>query len=213
MWPFKKNRFKKLQKSEVVNSIIALNQREEDFETNLLAKQEQVKELYQKGQAEKDPNIRLFYAKKINFLKEDIQNTVQRNMYVLYNLRLLNRLKDALEDKEFIASVGNESLSDLLGDQKHLAQFLNQALNTKIKAEDVLTNADDTFNEVQSVYTPDERIYGINKNDDKTMSMFELGDQLSLESESDDPSSVKVEKEPEAPIGEGTTHADPKKGN
>ena len=76
---------------------------------------------------------------------------------------------------------GKVSLGNLLSDQKGLAQFLNKALNTKVRSEQVLTDADDTWNEVQSGYEENERIYGVNEDDDKLLAMFETGEQLDSE--------------------------------
>src|SRR5574344_2110548 len=149
MWPFKTNKYKKLKREEVVDSIIEMEKREQSFEDDIISKKSQIKDLMEKGRQDKDHDMRIFYAKKINNLQDDIKNIMQRNLYILYNIKLLNRLKDAIDDKQFIADVSGENLSDLLGDQKHLAQFLNGALQTKVKAEDILTGADDLFSEVQ----------------------------------------------------------------
>ena len=181
MWPFRKNKFKKLKQEDVVTSIIELTRREEEMEQTIVENQGKIRELFSKGKAEKDPNIRTLLAKKINFLKDDNKNLVQRSMYLMYNIKLLNRLKDALDDDNFIASVGEQNLSDLLGVQKQLALFLNRALNRKVKAENILTGADDIFNEVASSYEPDDRIYGITDSDDETLAMFELEDNLELD--------------------------------
>ena len=70
------------------------------------------------------------------------------------------------------------SLQELLKDQKNLAKFLNGALQTKVKSEEIMTEADDIFNQVKDSYNPDERIYGINSNDDQLLSMFEESEDL-----------------------------------
>ena len=41
-----------------------------------------------------------------------------------------------------------------------------------------MTEADDIFNQVKDSYNPDERIYGINSNDDQLLSMFEESEDL-----------------------------------
>ena len=109
--------------------------------------------------------MRLFYAKKISHLKEEKASIVERGMYLLYNIRLMNKLKDAYDSNAFFKTQTKVPLSDLLADQKGLAKFLNKALETRIASEDVLTSADDLFTEIQAAYDKDENIYGMKKKD------------------------------------------------
>ncbi|MCD7729425.1 MAG: hypothetical protein LUI60_05880, partial [Clostridia bacterium] len=120
---------------------------------------------------------------------------VQRGMYILYNMKLLRKLKNTIDDNNFFIKTGNASLGNLLSDQKGLAAFLNKALNTKVKSEQVLTDADDTWREVQSSYTENERIYGVGEHDDELLAMFETQEQLDDELKS---SSSDTSDSPEA---------------
>ena len=185
MWPFIKNKFKKLKKQEVTDAIYKLEKQEQIIEDGLLDKQEEIQSLLERGKKEKSYELRLFYAKKINHLKQQSQQDIQRGMYLLYNVRLLNKLKDAIEDKEFYVSSAQMSLGNLLKDQKGLAQFLNQALNTKIAAEDVLTSADETFCDVESAYEPSKQIYGQTQTDDQLLAVFEDEEIMSNDTKSD----------------------------
>ena len=83
MWPFKK-RIEKLKNQEVVNSIIELERRETSLEEGIVSKQKEIDELFKKGKAEKNTQLRLFYAKKINALKAQIEADTQRAMYLNY---------------------------------------------------------------------------------------------------------------------------------
>lgn len=178
MWPFKKNKYKKLKREEVVTAIIELDNRQALLEEEIKNKALEEKELFNKGKQEKNRQLRLLYAKKIDALKKDQQSLLERSLYLLYNVQLLKKLKDALEDKEFISATSDVSLQELLKDQKNLAKFLNSALQTKVKSEEIMTEADDIFNQVKDSYNPDERIYGINSNDDQLLSMFEESEDL-----------------------------------
>ncbi len=178
MWPFKKNKYKKLKREEVVNAIIELDNRQALLEEEIKNKALEEKDLFNKGKQEKNRQLRLLYAKKIDALKKDQQSLLERSLYLLYNVQLLKKLKDALEDKEFISATSDVSLQELLKDQKNLAKFLNGALQTKVKSEEIMTEADDIFNQVKDSYNPDERIYGINSNDDQLLSMFEESEDL-----------------------------------
>lgn len=180
MWPFKK-RIEKLKTQEVVNSIIELERRETSLEEGIVSKQKEIDELFKKGKAEKNTQLRLFYAKKINALKAQIEADTQRAMYLLYNVTLLTKLKNTIEDNDFFVDVSGVNLSKLLGDQKALASFLNKSLNRKIKAEDMLTGADDIFNEIKESYDPNERIHGVSQSDDEALAMFEMEDAFDIE--------------------------------
>lgn len=172
MWPFK-NKFQKLKREDVIDAVYNLEKQEEIIEDALLDKQEEVNALLKKGREEKSYELRVFYAKKINHLKEEIQQDIKKGMYLMYNIKLLKRLKDAIDDKEFFVQTGKMSLGNLLQDQSGLAKFLNEALNTKVAAEDILTSADETFNDIESAYEPNKIIYGMNNTDDELLAVFE----------------------------------------
>lgn len=176
MWPFKKDKFKKLKREEVVDAIVELEKQESEIEKGIVEKTKQINDLMQKGRQEKSQDLKLFYVKKISHLQEEKKEDINRGMYLLYNSRLLNKLKNAIDDNSFFANTGKISLNNLLSDQKNLAKFLNKALNTKVMAEDVLTEADDTFNEVKGLYEENERIYGVNSSDDDILALMETGD-------------------------------------
>lgn len=182
MWPFKR-KFDKLTREEVVEAICKLEQESKSIEDELVTKQSQVDDLMQKGRAEKSKEVKLFYAKKINALKAEREQGVQRAMYLMYNIQLLQKLKTAIDDNQFFKNTSNVSLGNLLADQKGLARFLNKTLGTRIAAEDVLTSADETFRTVEDAYEKNETIYGMNSHDDELLAMFETEDKVEAEQE------------------------------
>lgn len=194
---FFKNKYDKLTREDVVDAICKLEQEEKDIEEGLASKSKQIDELMAKGRAEKSQDIRLFYAKKITNLKADREQSVQRAMYLMYNVRLLNKLKNAIDDNKFFKNTSNASLGNLLADQKGLAKFLNQALGNRIAAEDVLTSADETFQQVEEAYEKNESIYGVNSNDDALLAMFETEDQVEAEQEMFAEENKKTSENPE----------------
>lgn len=198
MWPFKRNKFKNLKREDVVNAIIELEKQESEIEKGILEKSKQIDDYIQKGRAEKSPEIKLFYAKKVAHLQEEKKEDVNRGMYLLYNSRLMSKLKNAIDDNSFFVNTGKISLNNLLKDQKNLAKFLNKALNTKVLAEDVLTEADDTFNEIKGMYEENDKIYGVNTSDDDILALMEMGDGATEVVEE-----VQVEEEKKATTLEG----------
>ena len=177
-WPFKRNKFKNIKREDLVNSICELERQERTIEAEIFQQQKEIDALMDKGKREKTDELKLFYAKKINHLKEEKENTMQKGMYLLYNIRLMNKLKDAYDSNTFFKTQTKVPLSELLADQKGLAKFLNKALETRIAAEDVLTSADDLFVEIQGAYDKNESIYGMKKNDEDLLTNFEKEQQI-----------------------------------
>ena len=169
----KKNKFAKLTREEVVESIVELERQEQLLEAELDAKDAEIAALKEKGRTETNQQRRILYAKKIQYLSKETNAIVQRIMFNMYNTSLLERLKVAVDDKNFFMNSQNQSLNALLADQRALAEFLNGALDTRVKAEEMFTSADETFNMIQSEYTPKEEIYGVDETEDDILASFE----------------------------------------
>ena len=182
MWPFK-SKYDKLTREDVVSAICKLEQEEKEIEDGLGAKQQKIDEMMQKGRMEKSKEVKLFYAKKINAMKAEREQNVQRAMYLMYNIQLLQKLKTSIDDNQFFKNTSKTSLGDLLADQKGLAKFLNKTLGTRVAAEHVLTSADETFRAVEDAYEKNDTIYGMSKQDDELLAMFETEDQVADEQE------------------------------
>ena len=153
-----KGKYDRIKREEVVDAIVKLQSEEAQVEERVRDARAQIEALMAQGREEKDMQMRLFLAKKINYLKEEQKQNMQRATYLLYNVQLLNRLKSAIDDKQFFSNSMGAPLNSLLADQRALAQFLNKALNTRVAAENVLTEADETFNDVLSAYEENEKI-------------------------------------------------------
>ncbi len=182
-WPFRRNKFKNLNREDLVNSICELERQERTVEAEVLQKIKEIDALMEKGKKEKSRDLQLFYAKKITHLNEEKQTCMERGMYLLYNIRLMNKLKDAYDSNSFFKTQTKVPLSELLADQKRLAKFLNKALETRIASEDVLTSADELFAEVQSAYEVSQPIYGVGKTEDEILTMFEKESAMKDEQE------------------------------
>ncbi len=183
MWLFRRNKFKKLNREDLVNSICELERQERTVEAEVFQKVKEIDALMEKGKKEKNKDLQLFYAKKISHLNEEKQTCMERGMYLLYNIRLMTKLKDAYDSNTFFKTQTKVPLSELLKDQLGLAKFLNKALETRIASEDVLTSADEVFSEVQSAYDVNQTIYGMGKNEEDLLTIFEKENQLADEQE------------------------------
>lgn len=182
-WLFKRNKFKNLNREDLVNSICELERQERTIEAEVYQKIKEIDALMEKGKKERNKELQLFYAKKISNLNEEKQTCMERGMYLLYNIRLMNRLKDAYDSNAFFKTQTKVPLSELLQDQKNLAKFLNKALETRIASEDVLTSADELFSEVKSAYEVSEPIYGVAKSEEDVLTIFEKENQLQDEAD------------------------------
>ena len=178
-----KRKFDKLTREEVVDAICQVETQSKSIEDGLVEKQKQIDDLMERGKKETNREVKLFYAKKINALKAEREQDVQRAMYLMYNVQLLQKLKNAIDDNQFFKNSAKVSLGNMLADQKGLAKFLNKTLNTRIAAEDVLTSADETFRNVEEAYEKNDTIYGMNKQDDALLAMFETEETVAAEQE------------------------------
>ena len=107
-----KSKYDKLTREEVVSAICQLEQDSKDIEDSLVEKQKQIDDLMAKGRTEKSKEIKLFYAKKINALKADREQSVQRAMYLIYNVQLLQKLKNSIDDNRFFKNTAKTSLGN-----------------------------------------------------------------------------------------------------
>ena len=59
MWPFSRDKFKKLKREDVVDSICELEKQEMALEEGIIAKTRQIEEMLEKGKMEKSRDIQL----------------------------------------------------------------------------------------------------------------------------------------------------------
>ena len=175
---FKKDKYSKLTREEVTDAIFELEKELKTLEDSILSSAKEISVMMQRGAQEKDRSTKLFIAKKINMMKSDREQNEKRAMYLMYNIQMLGKLRQAIDDNKFFGDKAKGSLNSLLADQQGLAQFLNQALQTKVAAENVLTDADETFKEVAGLYEENATIYGKSDADDELLSMFETQESM-----------------------------------
>ena len=175
---FKKDKYSKLTREEVTDAIFELEKELKALEDSILSSAGEISAMMERGAKEKDRSTKLFIAKKINMMKSDREQNEKRAMYLMYNIQMLGKLRQAIDDNKFFGDKAKGSLNSLLADQQGLAQFLNQALQTKVAAENVLTDADETFKEVAGLYEENATIYGKSDADDELLSMFETQESM-----------------------------------
>lgn len=183
---FGRNKFKKLKREDVVNAIIEQSKQQEDLESGVLAKSEEVEKLMERGRKEKNRDIKLLCAKKVNSLQAEIKRDTRRAALLLYNVKLLEKLKAAIDDNRFIENTTKLPLNKLLSDRKALAQFLETSIQNRADAETMLTQADELFESYEQVANvTSSPIYDVNESDDELLAMFEMQEQLDSEADFD----------------------------
>ena len=183
---FGRNKFKKLKREDVVDAIIELSKQQEDLETGVLAKSDEVEKLLERGRKEKNRDIKLLCAKKVTSLRDEIKRDSKRAAFLLYNIKMLEKLKAAIDDNQFVNNTTKLPLNRLLSDQKALAQFLESAISNRADAENTLVEADRMFESyVQAAADSGSPIYSANESDDELLAMFEMQEQLDSESNVD----------------------------
>lgn len=169
---FKKKNF--IEKDQIIDAIITLEREEMYIETQIKSLSTEMKLMIECGEELKDNYDKVFLAKKIMILNEEKIRAIKRAMLLLYNLKLAKRLRDVMEENDLVKFMTNLSYYDCLKDQKELAIYLNNALQTKTRVEDILTDADDAFVEVEKMFLENDKIYQITElSEDKLLAMFE----------------------------------------
>lgn len=171
---FRRKKFEKIDREEIVDAICSLEKEEKLIEDEIKVVSEQIKTMIDEGQKLDTTYDKIFLVKKISNENDRRVRLIKRGMFVLYNIKLTNRLKDAIDDNIIVNKVKSLSSFDYLKNQKELAIYLNELLNTKTKTEDILTEADDAFVEVEKMFIENTKIYGITDlSEDKLMAIFE----------------------------------------
>ena len=171
---FRRKKFEKIDREEIVDAICSLEKEEKLIEDEIKVVSEQIKTMIDEGQKLDTTYDKIFLVKKITNENDRRVRLIKRGMFVLYNIKLTNRLKDAIDDNIIVNKVKSLSSFDYLKNQKELTIYLNELLNTKTKTEDILTEADDAFVEVEKMFLENTKIYGITDlSEDKLMAIFE----------------------------------------
>lgn len=179
---FGRNKFKRLKREDVVDAIIDQTKQQEDLENGILAKSEEVEKFMERGRKEKNRDVKLLCAKKVNSLQDEIKRDTRRAAFLLYNVKLLEKLKAAIDDNRFIENTTKLPLNKLLCDQKALAQFLESSVQNRTAAENALVGADELFDAYEQAADADASpIYSVSKSDDELLAMFEMQEQLDSE--------------------------------
>lgn len=184
---FKRNKFNKIKREDVVEQIIKYSKELEEYENAIIVNKEEINALFTKGKKEKDHQVREMLAQKISRKKKEQGTILQKIKFLEYNINVLNNLKQAIDDQAFSKEKKNNPINKLLNNSKDLNDFLLKSHEGRQELESTLINATETFEEFESLSEENSEIYGTKTETSDIMAQFELDDnfddELSIENE------------------------------
>lgn len=175
------NKFNKIKRSDVVETIISLEKQQQEIIEQIEGRNKTCDELMKKGKLEKDNNMRMYYAKKISSLKKENGLDTRRLQFIDSNILSMQQLKNALDDKDFIKNNSKMSLNQMLSKPAELRSFIAKINNDKMKREEQVAENLTTFEEINEEYIENEKIYGADEDAENILAMFEMSDDLDTE--------------------------------
>ena len=172
MWPFK-SKYEKLTREDVNDAICKLDAESKNLDEKLISFEQQIKDFTALAKKEPVKEIKLNYIKKISYLKRNRIALAKRSSYLLYNIELMERLKQSIDDNQMFALTNGLTLNKLLADQKGLRNYLMKSLNKKQSSEKMLVAGNEVFDSVNELYEESEEIYGKSESDDELLAAFE----------------------------------------
>ncbi len=184
---FKRNKFNKIKREDVVEQIIKYSKELEEYENAIIVNKEEINALFTKGKKEKDLQVREMLAQKISRKKKEQGTILQKIKFLEYNINVLNNLKQAIDDQAFSKEKKNNPINKLLNNSKDLNDFLLKSHEGRQELESTLINATETFEEFESLSEENSEIYGTKTETSDIMAQFELDDnfddELNIENE------------------------------
>ena len=172
------NRYKKIKRNDVVNSIIELQKEQDKMLEDINLRSKEVNEYLQKGCQEKDKNMQLFLAKSISNKRRENAMATHRLQYIMSNISVLEQLKASLDDRDFILNNSKMPLNKMLTNPSELKKFLNSITNIKMVQEEKLAQNLQTFEEIENEYVENDEIYGESQNTNDILAYFERGEEM-----------------------------------
>ena len=170
---FNRIKLNKIKRSEVVDAIVELNRQQDALLSHKEENTKKIDSLFEQGKNARDKDEQLWCAKQINVLKKDNKSTMSRLMYINSNISMLNQLKTALDEKDFIKVNKNMSLNKLFDKPQDLSNFLKKLNTEKMVHEDKMAQALTAFDDAEAAYEQNERIFGESQSDNELLAMFE----------------------------------------
>lgn len=162
-----KSKYEKLTHEDINASIVKLEAYDSRILEQIKQKDVDIENMKAIAKAEKDPQMRLGYAKRVGRTRQRKKELLNNYVYVGENIALLERLRDTVDNNEMISEVTSDSVNRLLMNPKGLQNFLCKSLNLNQKAVQNITEGHRIFDDIQGV-SADDPMYE-ETNDDTAM--------------------------------------------
>ena len=170
---FNRVKLNKIKRGEVVDALVDLNKQQDALLSQREENNRKIESLFSQGKNSRDKQEQLWCAKQINILKKENQSAMTRLMYLSSNISMLNQLKNALDEKDYLKINKNMSLNKLFENPTDLASFMKKLNAQKMLHEDKLAQSLDMFEDVEATYEGNEKIFGESQADNELLAMFE----------------------------------------
>lgn len=177
------NRFRKIKREDVTDQIIKYESELSVIEKEVYEFSANIDKLYEKGKKEKNIQVRELVADKIIQSKKSLSGKINRIKFLQYNINVLENLKTAIDDMEFSKERKNNQLNKILRHSKDLNDFLIRSNACRNQLENTLIEANQTFEEFESMRDFNNDIYDFKEEASDVMAQFEMDDDNTINEE------------------------------
>ncbi len=177
------NRFRKIKREDVTDQIIKYESELSAIEKEVYEFSANIDKLYEKGKKEKNIQVRELIADKIIQSKKSLSGKINRIKFLQYNINVLENLKTAIDDMEFSKERKNNQLNKILRHSKDLNDFLIRSNACRNQLENTLIEANQTFEEFESMRDFNNDIYDFKEEASDVMAQFEMDDDNTINEE------------------------------
>ncbi len=177
------NRFRKIKREDVTDQIIKYESELSAIEKEVYEFGANIDKLYEKGKKEKNIQVRELIADKIIQSKKSLSGKINRIKFLQYNINVLENLKTAIDDMEFSKERKNNQLNKILRHSKDLNDFLIRSNACRNQLENTLIEANQTFEEFESMRDFNNDIYDFKEEASDVMAQFEMDDDNTINEE------------------------------
>lgn len=177
------NRFRKIKREDVTDQIIKYESELSVIEKEVYEFSANIDKLYEKGKKEKNIQVRELIADKIIQSKKSLSGKINRIKFLQYNINVLENLKTAIDDMEFSKERKNNQLNKILRHSKDLNDFLIRSNACRNQLENTLIEANQTFEEFESMRDFNNDIYDFKEEASDVMAQFEMDDDNTINEE------------------------------
>lgn len=176
---FKKNPFKNIKRSEVVDSIIELENKRDELFDDLEKANSQIDKLIKSGRTVRGIEEKKVLANKVVALKRNSSSITRRIRFIERKIEVFNEIKNSIDDAHFSNYNKKSKLDKLLKNEKGLQKYLeNISINMTLE-EESLAKSLDLITNTKDAFTADDSLYGNSSEIDDVLALMECDEPIS----------------------------------